>query len=98
MVIPVDEPQEENQVIVESISEVEEVSISPTSKKSDIKFDFAVEDTDRPGLVVYTVSTQPAEEEPITLSILAPHYGIALELAGINKNNTVKVSEVPFEG
>jgi hypothetical protein len=48
--------------------------------------------------MIYTVSTKPAGEEHRTLTILAPSYGVALELAGINKDNTVKVSEAPFEG
>ena len=97
MVIP-DEPQDEEQddVIVPEV--VEEVSAPSISKKSDIKFDFSVENTDRPGLTIYTVSTKPAEEVPQTLTILAPNYGAALEMAGISKDVTVKVSEVPFEG
>ena len=95
MVTPVDEPQEEQDDVV---MEVEEVSAPPTSKKSEIKFDFAVDDTDRPNLSVYTVSTKPAEELPQTLTILAPNYGAALEMAGISKDVTVKVSVVPFEG
>jgi len=91
MVIPVEEPQEEEIQ--------EEVKIIATSKPKDKpKFDFSVVDTDRSGLLVYTVSTKPAEEEWQTLSILAPNYGAALELAGIRKDATVKVSEVPFEG
>ena len=97
MVIP-DESQEEEQddVIVPEV--VEEVSAPSISKKPNIKFDFVVENTDRPGLVIYTVSTKPAEEEWKTLTMLAPDYGAALEMAGISKDATVKVSEVPFEG
>jgi hypothetical protein len=99
MVTPVEEPQEEqdeqDDVAVPAIN-VE--AISSTSKKPDTKFDFAVEETDRPGLTVYTVSTKPAEAELKTLTILAPSYGAALEMAGINKGNTVKVSETLFEG
>ena len=97
MVTPVDESQEEEQDDV-IVPEVVEVSASVTSKKSNIKFDFAVEYTDRPGLTVYTVRTKPAEEEWKTLTMLAPDYGAALEMAGISKDVTVKVSEVPFEG
>jgi len=94
MAIPVDEPQEE-----EIQEEVEKIITSTSSKiKDQPKFDFAVDDTDRPGLTVYTVSTKPAEEESKTLTILAPSYGAALEMASINKGNTVKVSEAPFEG
>ena len=95
MVTPIEESQEEQDDIV---VEVEEVSAPSTSKKSDIKFDFTVENTDRSGLMIYTVSTKPVGEDHRTLTILAPSYGVALELAGINKDNTVKVSEVPFEG
>jgi len=95
MVTPIEESQEEQDDIV---VEVEEVFAPSTSKKSDTKFDFGVENTDRPDLVVYTVSTKPVGEDHRTLTILAPSYGVALELAGINKDNTVKVSEVPFEG
>ena len=98
MVTPVDESQEEEQddVIVPEV--VEEVSAPSISKKPVVKFDFTVENTDRPGLTVYTVSTKPAEEEWKTLTMLAPDYGAALEMAGISKDATVKVSEVPFEG
>ena len=95
MVTPIEESQEEQDDIV---VEVEEVFAPSTSKKSDTKFDFGVESTDRPDLVVYTVSTKPVGEDHRTLTILAPSYGVALELAGINKDNTVKVSEVPYEG
>jgi|TARA_R110000765_G_scaffold421217_1_gene527174 hypothetical protein len=98
MVTPVEEPQEEQDDVVVPEIEVEEISVSSISAKSDSKFDFSVENTDRPDLVVYTVSTKPVGEEHRTLTILAPSYGVALEIAGINKNNTVKVSEVFFEG
>ena len=101
MVTPVEEPQEDQDdvVVPEMEIEVEKIITSTSSKTKDQpKFDFAVDDTDRPGLTVYTVSTKPAEEEPKTLTILAPSYGAALEIAGINKGNTVKVSEAPFEG
>jgi len=92
MVVPIEEPQEEE------IQE-EEVKIIATSKPKDKpKFDFSVVDTDRPGLLVYTVRTKPAGEEWKILTILAPRYGAALELAGIRKDATVMVSEVPFEG
>ena len=92
MVTPIEEPQEE---VIQ-----EEVAIISTSSKSNNKpkFDFAVEDTDRSDLTVYTVSTKPAEEESQTLEILAPNYDAALELAGINKDNTVKISSTIFEG
>ena len=92
MVTPIEEPQEE---VIQ-----EEVEIITTSSKSKDKpkFDFAVEDTDRLDLTVYTVSTKPAEENWRTLEILAPSYDSALELAGINKDNTVKISGVAFEG
>ena len=92
MVIPVDEPEEDVQ------EEVEEVVSTSLKAKDKSKFDFAVEDTDRPGLRVYTVSTKPAEENWKTFTILAPSYGAALEMAGIDKGNTIKVSEAPFEG
>tara|TARA_Y100001951_G_C11184117_1_gene207659 strand:- start:94 stop:372 length:279 start_codon:yes stop_codon:yes gene_type:complete len=92
MVTPIEEPQEE---VIQ-----EEVEIITTSSKSKDKpkFDFAVEDTDRLDLTVYTVSTKPAEENWRTLEILAPSYDSALEMAGINKDNTVKISSVAFEG
>ena len=92
MVTPIEEPQEE---VIQ-----EEVAIISTSSKSKDKpkFDFAVEDTDRSDLTVYTVSTKPAEENWRTLEILAPSYDSALELAGINKDNTVKISSIIFEG
>jgi len=54
MVTPVDEPQEEQDDVVVPEMEVEEVSAPSTSKKSEITFDFAVGDTDRPNLSVYT--------------------------------------------
>ena len=95
MVTPIEESQEEQDDVV---VEIEEVSVSSTSQKSDTKFDFGIENTDRTDLVVYTVSTKPVGEDHRTLTILAPSYGVALELAGINKDNTVKVSEAPFEG
>tara|TARA_Y100000296_G_C5110530_1_gene224885 strand:+ start:108 stop:389 length:282 start_codon:yes stop_codon:yes gene_type:complete len=93
MVSPIEESQDEQDDIV---VEVEEVSASSTSKQSDI--DFVIDNTDRPDLMLYTVSTKPVGEDHRTLTILAPSYSIALEIAGINKNNTVKVDEVPFEG
>ena len=100
MVTPIEEPQEEqdeqDDVVVPAIN-VEAIA-SPTSKTPDTKFDFAVADTDRSDLVVYTVSTKSSGPEHQTLIILAPNYGAALEVAGINKDNTVKVSEVSFEG
>lgn len=97
MVTPLEEPQDEqDDVVVPAMEVVEEVSVS--TAKSDSKFDFAVENTDRPGLTVYTVNTKPSEQDWVTLTILAPNYGAALEMAGINKGNTVKESEVPFEG
>ena len=91
MVTPIEEPQEEV---------IQEVAIISTSSKAKDKpkFDFAVEDTDRSDLTVYTVRTKPAEENWKTLEILAPSYDSALELAGINKDNTVKVSSAIFEG
>ena len=99
MVTPVEEPQEEENDVIVSEMEVEEVSVSAPLKKSDSSFDFSVEDVaDRPGLVVYTVSTKPSGEDWKELTILAPNYGAALEMAGISKANTVKVSEVIFEG
>jgi len=94
MVTPIEESEDvqEEEVIAEAV-------ISSTSKSKDKPtFDFAVDDTDRPGLRVYTVSTKPAEENWKTFTILAPSYGAALEMASINKGNTVKVSEAPFEG
>ena len=94
MVIPIEEPEEDVQEEI-----IEEVAIISTSKSNDkSKFDFAVESADRLGLVVYTVSTKPPNEGWKTLTILAPHYGAALEMAGIGKGNTIKVSEAPFEG
>ena len=98
MVTPVDEPQEEEQDEVSVPEVVDEVPATTKWNKSDVKFDFAVDNTDRPGLTVYTVSTKPAEEEWKTITMLAPNYGAALEMAGISKDATVKVSEVPFEG
>ena len=93
MVVPIEEPQEEE------IQEEEVKIIATSSKPTDKpKFDFSVANTDRPGLLVYTVRTKPAEEEWKILTILAPRYGAALELAGIRKDATVMVSEVPFEG
>jgi hypothetical protein len=94
MITPIEEPEDvqEEEVIAEAV-------ISSTSKSKDkLKFDFAVEDTDRSDLIVYTVSMQSVGIELTTLTILAPSYPVALELAGINKDNTVKVSEAPFEG
>jgi len=97
MVMSDDGPQEEEAVqeeIAEVIEEVPEISTS-----SDVlSFDFQVADTDRPGLSVYTVQTKVSgiENETI-LTILAPNYDAALELAGINKGNTVKISDVSFE-
>ena len=93
MVSPIEESQDEQDDIV---VEVEEADTSSTSKQSDI--DFVIDNTDRPDLMLYTVSTKPVGEDHRTLTILAPSYSIALEIAGINKNNTVKVDEVPFEG
>ncbi len=98
MVTPVDEPQEEQDDVVVPEMEVEEVSAPSTSKKSEITFDFAVGDTDRPNLSVYTISIKPPEEESYTVTVLAPNYGTALEMAGASKATSVKVSEVPFEG
>ncbi len=99
MVTPVEEPQEEQDDVVVPEIEVEEAPVSSSLKKSDSKFDFSVDDTaDRLDLVVYTVSTKPAEEEWKEVTILASSYGAALELAGLSKANTVKVDEVPFEG
>jgi len=100
MVTPIEEPQEEQDDVVVPAIEVEAIPsiTSKTSKTSDTKFDFAIADTDRSDLKVYTVSTMSSESEHQTLTILAPNYGAALEVAGINKNNTVKVSEAPFEG
>ena len=98
MVTPVEEPQEEQDDVVVPEMEVEEAPVS-SPKKSDSKFDFSVVDTaDRTDLVVYTVSTKPAEEELKEFTILAPNYGAGLELAGLSKANRVKVAEVPFEG
>ena len=34
----------------------------------------------------------------ITSTILAPTYGTALALAGMSQDNTIKISEIPFEG
>ena len=93
MVTPVEEPQDEQDDVVVPEMEVEEVSVS-----SPLKFDFAVENADNPNLKVYTVSTKPPEEEEVQLVILAPNYGAALEMAGVQKDNTVKVSEEPYEG
>ena len=100
MVIPVEEPQEEQDdvVVPEMEIEVEKVTSTSSKTKDQSKFDFAVGNTDRTDLVVYTVSTKPAEEDWRTLIILAPSYGAALEAAGISKANTVKVSEAIFEG
>ena len=99
MVTPVEEPQEEQDDVVVTEMEVEEAPVLSSLKKSDFKFDFSVEDTaDRLDLVVYTVSTKPSGEDWKELTILAPSYGAALELAGVSKANTVKVEEVPFEG
>jgi len=98
MVTPVDEPQEEEQDEVSVPEVVDEVPATTKWNKSDVKFDFAVENTSNPNLTVYTVSTKPAEEEWKTITMLAPNYGAALEMAGISKDATVKVSEVPFEG
>ena len=92
MVTPIEEPQEE---VIQ-----EEVEIITTSSKSKDKpkFDFAVENTDRSDLTVYTVITKAIEEEPQTLAILAPNYDAALELAGISRENTVRINVVAFEG
>ena len=92
MVTPIEEPQEEE------IQEVVAIISTSSKAKDKPKFDFAVENTDRSDLTVYTVSTKLIEEEPQTLEILAPNYDAALELAGINKDNTVKISSTIFEG
>ena len=97
MVTPIEEPQEEQGDVVVPAIEVEDTQ-SFTSMESNNKFDFAVDDTDRSDLIVYTVSMQSVGIELTTLTLLAPSYSVALELAGINKDNTVKVSEAPFEG
>ena len=97
MITPIEEPQEEQDDVVVSAIEVEDTP-SFTSTESNNKFDFAVDDTDRSDLMVYTVSTKPGGEESKTLTILAPNYGAALDMAGISKDATVKVNEVPFEG
>ena len=97
MVTPIEEPQEEQGDVVVPAIEVEDTP-SFTSMESNNKFDFAIEDDDRSDLIVYTVSIQSVGVELTTLTILAPSYPVALELAGINKDNTVKVSEAPFEG
>jgi len=94
MITPIEESEDvqEEEVIAEAV-------ISSTSKSKDKPtFDFAVDNTDRSGLMVYTVSTKPPEGDWKTLTILALHYGAALEMAGIGKGNTIKVSEAPFEG
>jgi len=94
MVTPIEESEEDVQEEI-----INEVAIISTSKSNDkLKFDFAIEDDDRSDLIVYTVSMQSVGVELTTLTILAPSYPVALELAGINKDNTVKVSEAPFEG
>ena len=94
MITPIEESED-----VQEEEVIAEVSIPSTSKSKDkSKFDFAVESTERLGLVVYTVSTKPVDEDWRTLEILAHSYGAALELAGIRKDATVKVNEVPFEG
>ena len=91
MVTPIEEPQEE--VIQEEVA-----IISTSSKAKDKpKFDFAVEITDRSDLTVYTVITKAIEEEPLTFAILAPNYDAALELAGISRENTVRINVVAFE-
>ena len=98
MVMSEDEPQGEEAVQEEIAEIIEEVlEVIPYSDIS--SFDFQVVDTDRPGLSVYTVQTKVSgiENETI-LTILAPNYDAALELAGINKGNTVKISDVSFEG
>jgi len=98
MVMSEDGPQEEEAVQEEIAEVIEEVPAIITS--SDVlSFDFQVADTDRLGLSVYTVLTKiPDIDEEKTFIILAPNYDVALELAGINKGNTVKVSGVAFEG
>ena len=65
---------------------------------SKISFDFQVDATDRLGLNVYTVSMQGQDGDWITSTILAPTYGTALALAGMSQDNTIKISEIPFEG
>jgi len=95
--VTVDEPQEEEQDDI-IVPEVVEVSAPTTSKKITSKFDFSVEDTANSNLTVYTISIGPVSEESVALTVLAPSYAIALEMAGISKDMAVKVSEVPFEG
>ena len=91
MVIPGEDIQEQEE-IVEVIEKVPEVISSLKDS-----FDFSVNSADRLRLTVYTVSTKPAEAEWQTLKILAPNYDVALEIAGINKDNTVKISGIAFE-
>jgi len=97
MVTPVDEPQEEEQDDI-IVPEVVEVSAPATSNKITSKFDFSVDDTGNSNLTVYTISIGPVSKESVALTILAPSYATALEMAGISKDMAVKVSVVPFEG
>ena len=93
-----EDEQQEEEAVQEEIAEIIE-EVPEVIPYSDISlFDFQVPDTDRPGLVVYTVKTKlPDIDDEKTFTILAPNYDVALELAGINKGNTVKVSDVSFE-
>ena len=94
MVTPIEESED-----VQEEEVIAEVVISSASKSKDKPtFDFAVDNTDRSGLMVYTVCDEPTAGDWKSRTIRAPHYGAALEMAGIGKGNTIKVSEAPFEG
>jgi len=95
--VTVEPSQEEQNEPVEIVEMVEEIKPSST-KASKISFDFQVDATDRLGLNVYTVSMQGQDGDWITSTILAPTYGTALALAGMSQDNTIKISEIPFEG
>ncbi|ANS04422.1 hypothetical protein [uncultured Mediterranean phage] len=88
---------EENTENTEVVETTSEESIPTTSRRSSNtpSYDFK-QDIDSPDLSIYTVNTK-IDSVWKKYTIVATNYGIALELAGLQKATTIKESSEPFD-
>ena len=104
MVIPIEEPQEEETVIIEVEEEnkIEEPvrSNRTGSKEPEKTFDFAYDievSGSNPNLKIYKVRSNVLGEKK-EFTILAPTLVVACSMAGLNDEDTIILSSEYFEG
>tara|TARA_R110002020_G_scaffold39420_3_gene117264 strand:- start:718 stop:1011 length:294 start_codon:yes stop_codon:yes gene_type:complete len=96
MVTPSDDVAE----VVDNSTEIEEtVSTTSSSRRSSPSesYDFKYDSEDPGPMKIFTVWAKPPEEEWQHLRIVAPSYPVALTIAGLSDDTTVREKTEVFE-